>query len=83
MMNPRHEFTPEERRKGGKTTAERYGREHMSHIGQMGRMATSERHYEGDVEAMMRDLRARAQAPTDWDERLQCFVRRVPPLPLE
>lgn len=83
MMNPRHEFTPEERRKGGRTTAERYGREHMSEIGGLGSQANAEKHYSGDVDAMMRDLRARAEAPAIWDERLQCFVRRVPPLPLD
>ena len=83
MTNHRHEFTPEERRKGGRTTAARYGRDHMSHIGGLGNMATAEKHYGGDVDAMMRDLRARAEAPATWDEKLQCFVRRVPPLPLD
>jgi len=61
-------------RKGGQTTAARYGKDHMSHIGYMGMLSTAERHYSGDVDTMMDELRARAEKPV-WDDALKCWKR--------
>lgn len=63
--------------KGGQTTAQRYGPDHMREVGRLGMIARAEREYAGDVGAMMSDLRARIRNPATWDSKLACYVKRA------
>ena len=63
--------------KGGQTTAQRYGADHMREVGRLGMIARAERDYGGDVGAMMRDLRARIRQPAEYDPKLRCYVKRA------
>jgi general stress protein YciG len=46
--------------KGGRTTFERYGKEHFREIGKRGFQATVNRHYGGDAQEYLRVQRKRA-----------------------
>ena len=57
-------------RKGGQTTAARYGREHMQAIGRKGFQVTCERYWNGDRERFVRrlvELGLMAQDPAPWN----------------
>jgi hypothetical protein len=59
----RHRFTSETARaegaKGGKTTAQRYGREHMAEIGARGFAKKTERHFDGNPKAHLEFVQRR------------------------
>jgi len=62
-------------RLGGLKTAANAGSHGMSALGYGGMLTTAERHHNGDVEAMMAELRTRRQAKAVYDERNMCWVR--------
>ena len=57
-------------RKGGQTTAARYGRAHMQAIGRKGFQVTCERYWNGDRQRCLRrlvELGLMAQDPAPWN----------------
>lgn len=58
--------------KGGKTTVERHGREHMREIGAKGFAATVARHYQGDKDSYLKHLRRRS-----WEHGVGGFIDKL------
>jgi hypothetical protein len=63
-------------RLGGMATVTRHGSMHMTAIAYGAAIITAERHFGGDVAAMMVRVRASARAG-EYDERLACHVTGV------
>lgn len=58
-------------KRGGDTTVERHGRDHMSQIGKRGFEATVQKHWNGNREACLRRLKElglMAQDPASWNK---------------
>jgi hypothetical protein len=58
--------------RGGKSTVERHGVEHMKAIGSKGFAATVARHWQGDKQGYLQHLRAQA-----WEKGVGGFVDRL------
>lgn len=67
-------------RRGGKALAAKMGTHYMSALGYAGALRTAELHYEGDLVAMMADLRSKRPI---WDERNKCWKMADPAIAAE
>jgi hypothetical protein len=68
--------------KGGRTTVERHGREHMSKIGKRGFAVIVQKYWNGDRDAYCRRLKElglMAQDPTPWNGAWQYPQREGEP----